>query len=120
MDKAQAINAFWNSFGLPAYDERTLPESVKMPYITYEVGTASLDEPIILSGNLWYNGNSWQAISQKATEIEEYIQTMIPIKIDTGRVFITKGTPFSTRLDEPEAPLVRRILINIGVEYLTN
>ena len=120
MDKAQAINAFWNSFGLPAYDERTLPDSVKMPYITYEVGTASLDEPIILSANLWYTGNSWQAISQKATEIEEYITTMTPIKIDTGRVFITKGTPFSSRYDEPEDRLVRRILINIGVEYLTN
>lgn len=120
MDKAQAINAFWNSFGLPAFDERTLPETAKMPYITFEVGTASLDEPIMLSANLWYRDESWKDISQKSDQIEEYIRKMTPIKIDTGRVYITRGAPFSSRFDEPEDRLVRRIMLNIGVEYLTN
>lgn len=120
MDKAQAINEFWNSFGLPAYDERTVPGFAQMPYITYELSTASLDEPILLSANLWYSSTSWQEISQKASQIEDYITRMTPIKIDSGRVYITKGTPFSSRLEEPEDRLVRRIMLNIGVEFLTN
>lgn len=120
MDKAQAINAFWNSFDLPAYDERTVPENVKMPYITYEMSTASLDEPILLSANLYYSDTGWKAITQKAKQIEAYIKAMVPIKIDEGRVFISTSAPFSQRLEEPEDHLIRRLLLNIYVEFLTN
>ena len=119
MDKAQAINAFWNRF-LPAYDERTVPDGISFPYISYEVGTAELDEPILLSANLWYRDSGWKAITDKTKEIARYIKTMTPIKVDNGRVYITKGVPFSQRMDEPDDPTIRRIILNINVEYLTS
>lgn len=120
MDKAQAINTFWNSFLLPAYDARTVPENINLPYITYDVSTAELDEPILLSASLWYRDTSWKSITEKADEIAQYIKQMTPIKVENGRVFITKGTPFSQRMDEPDDTTVRRILLNINVEFLTN
>ena len=39
MDKSQALNTFWNSFGIPAYDEYTVPDGTSIPYITYDTAT---------------------------------------------------------------------------------
>ena len=41
-NKWQAIDRFWNSFGIPAYDESSVPQGATMPYITYHAEVASL------------------------------------------------------------------------------
>ena len=121
MNKSQAIHNFWSGFGLTAYDETTVPDDAKMPYITYGVSTDSIGNPISLSGSLWYRTNSWKDISDKAEEIAEAIVTMDPpaIELDTGRLYITKGNPFAQRMTD-EDRTVRRMYINLRAEYLTN
>lgn len=121
MNKSQAIHNFWSGFGLTAYDETTVPDDAKMPYITYGVSTDSIGNPISLSGSLWYCTNSWKDISDKAEEIAEAIVTMDPpaIELDTGRLYITKGNPFAQRMTD-EDRTVRRMYINLRAEYLTN
>jgi hypothetical protein len=37
MNKSQALQSFWESFGIPAYNEYTVPDNAEMPYITYSV-----------------------------------------------------------------------------------
>lgn len=122
MTKEQSIHQFWSSFGLPAYDVNTVDDDAEMPYITYDVSTGSIDDFILLTGSLWYRSTSWNAITQKVHEIEEYLTTMSPptIKIDGGRAYFTKGTPFSQRMAEPGDDFVRRIYIQINAEFLTN
>lgn len=122
MWKEQAIHQFWSSFEIPAYDVNSVDEDAEMPYITYDVSTGSLDDPIFLSASLWYRSTSWAAITQKVHEIEEYLTTMNPpaIKIDDGRLYLTKGSPFSQRMAEPGDDFVRRIYIQINAEFLTN
>ena len=39
MTKAAAIYQFWNSFGLTAYEENTVPDDAAFPYITYQLVT---------------------------------------------------------------------------------
>ena len=118
MDKAQAINHFWNSFGLPAYDESTVPQNASMPRITYSVATDSLEGILNLSASLWYRTNSWQVITQKAAEIEKYLFGGKVIDIDTGKVWIVKGHPFAQRMMDPDDS-IRRMYLNIQVEFLT-
>lgn len=120
MDKAQALHYFWSSFGLPAWDENTVPESATLPYITYETSTDSFENTISLSASIWYRSMSWTEISRKAEEIAAHIANMYPqtIKIDNGRLYISKGTPFAQRMSDPDKN-IRRILINIEVEFLT-
>lgn len=119
MDKAQALTSFWNGFDLPAYDENSVPQDATMPYITFSVGTGSLDEDISLTASLWYYSNSWQAISRKADEISAGIglggKTM---KLDNGYLWIKRGTPFANRMEDINLG-VRRIAINITAEFLT-
>lgn len=121
MDKAQALHNFWSSFNLPAYDELTVPDDAVLPYITYEVKTDSFENRINLSASIWNRSTSWAAVEQKAAEIAQFIQKQNPctIRIDGGRMYVTKGSPFGQRMLDPSDNGVRRILLSIYVEFLT-
>lgn len=120
MDKAQAINSFWNSFGLPAYDENTVPKDAPMPRITYSVATDQLGSVIALSASIWYRSSSWKDITLKTKEIEKHLGEHggDVIKLDDGYVYLCKGTPFAQRMSDPDDS-IRRVYINIQAEFLT-
>lgn len=119
-DKAQAWNAFWNSFLLPAYDQNTVPSSAPLPYITYEYSESDFDRPVMLMASLWYRDSSWAAITQKSKEIFDFIGFGGTIlHYDGGAMWLKRGSPFSQRMDEPNDFSVRRILLNVELEDLT-
>ena len=117
MDKWNALDTFWNSFGIPAYDENTVPDSAVMPYITYESGIGSLGDKLNLNASIWYYSSSWAGASQKANEIENFIGGGSGVMYDGGRMWVTKGFTFAQRMNEPGSDLTRRILLQIEVEY---
>lgn len=121
MDKAQALQTFWESFGIPAYEQTTVPESATMPYITYSVSTDSLDNVVNMYASVWYHSTSWKDISEKTEQIARYIVSMNPpsIKFDGGRLYIAKGTPFAQRMADPNDDMIRRMYLNIQAEYLS-
>lgn len=119
MDKVQAIHNFWSQFGLPAYDENSVPDDAVMPYVTYTVATDSLDQPVALSGNLWYRSNSWKEITLKSEEIAKAVaeKGFYSTKLNNGYVWITKGSPFAQRMTDTDP--IKRIYINLMAEFLT-
>lgn len=123
MDKAQAIDKFWNSFGIPAFDQYTIPDDKRnvFPRITYSVYMDNFDRPVVMNASLWYKSKSWKEITQKTDEISKAIEEAYPITkaIDDGRLYITKGTPWAQRMDDPEDDNIRRMYLTIQVEYLT-
>lgn len=120
MDKAQALHTFWSGFGIPAYDENSVPDDAVMPYITYTVATDSIDNPVPLTASIWYDSTAWDTISQKAEEVAETVgkQGHLSIPVDGGYLYMTKGTPFIQRMPDT-SDTVKRIYINIMVEFLT-
>ena len=122
MDRFQALQSFWSSFGLPAYDENTVPNGdskPSMPYITYDATITDFGTPAVMSGSLWYYGSSWSQITTKFTEVESSIGRggkILPI--DGGAIWIKKGSPFAQRVSDTN-DMVRRIFINIEAEYIT-
>ena len=122
MTKAQAIHNFWSSFGLTAYDETTVPDDAPFPYITYSVETDSFDNTVMANASLWYRTYSWKDISEKAEDIARAIVKMNPptIKIDGGRLYISKGVPFSQRMKEESDDAIRRIILNVNFEFMTD
>ena len=119
MTKGQAIQKFWEGFGLPAYDENTVPQDAQLPYITYGVVTDSFQNMVLLHGSLWYRSTSWKDISEKAEQIAAAIGYGYVIKkIDGGYLYITKGTPFAQRMSDEDSA-IRRIYINLNAEFLT-
>ena len=120
MNKTQAVQEFWSSFGIPAYDESTVPDDAKMPYITYSVSTGAMGNGLLWSASLWYRTKSWRDIELKALAIAESLGRYgyHNIRIDDGYLILTQGTPFSQRVPD-EDDSVRRIYINVMAEYLT-
>jgi len=122
-DKEAALHEFWNSFGWAARDENTVPDDAMTRYddgyITYNVATASFDEPVPLYANLWRHDTSWAAITQKANEISAaigYGGKLVPFV--GGAIWICRGKPFSQRMAD-EDDTTRRIYINIMAEFLS-
>lgn len=123
MDKEQALHKFWSGFGLTAYDENTVPDNALTTnggkYLTYNVATASLDEPTPLYANLWYKSSSWAEITVKANEIAGAIgRGGTIVSFDGGYIWICRGTPFSQRMPDDD-DTIRRIYINVMAEYLS-
>lgn len=121
MDKYQALHSFWSSFSLPAYDQYSVPDGAKLPYLTYEAATGSIGDVVNLTASLWYRDTGWAAVSQKAQEIADYIESMYPmtLPLDTGRLFLTRGTPWSQRMNDPDDDGIRRVRLNVQAEFLT-
>ena len=120
MDKWQALQTFWSSFGLKAYDENTVSASAVMPYITYEAATGAIEDNVLLAASLWYRSTSWADISKKADEIAREIGlggAVVPY--DGGALWIKTGAPFSQRMSEPNDDGVRRKYLNIQAEFIS-
>ena len=122
-DKEQALHDFWSGFGLTAYDENSVPDNAMSiengHYLTYNVSTAALDEPLPLTASLWYRDMSWAAITQKANAISEAIGlggVLVPYA--GGAIWICRGSTFSQRLADDDNT-IRRIYLNVMAEYLS-
>lgn len=121
MNKATAINNFWNSFDIPAYEENTVPDNATYPYITYSKAFDVIGNSIPLDASLWYRSSSWSAVHRKYEEIAERINKngYVNIPIDNGRMLIYAGSPFGQPLPDDD-DMIKRISVNILVEFLTN
>lgn len=126
MDKWQTLQQFWESFGLPAYDEQTTFTEGTMPnypHITYEARIGIINQTVSLTASLWYRSDSWEAISKKADEILAYIVNLRkPLQIDGGYfwVKIPETTPFAQRMASGSTDdKVKRIYLTAEAEYIT-
>lgn len=125
MNKYQAIQAFWESFGWAAYNENTVPDNAleinNNRYITYETATDSIGNYLRLSAALWHRSTSWTTVHAKAEEIANYIENIMPpsLPIDNGRMVVRKGTPFAQDVGDEDITIRHTVLL-IDVEFLIN
>lgn len=119
MDKEQAYNAFWNSFGLKAYDGTSVPEGTLMPYITYEAAEDDFGHSLALTASVWYRSTSWTDAVAKVHEIEAEIgRSGKIVPYQNGAFWIKKASPWAQRLSEENDDSVRRINLNLEVEFI--
>lgn len=124
MSIEQAINDFWNSFGVIAFheysvpDERQLIEMGLQPYprITYSLQTNDFGTPTTMTASVWDRSTSWKSTSELRDQIINRIKDG-GVKINNGKIWIKTGEPNSSPLSDPDDTL-KRIVINIEVEYL--
>lgn len=120
MTKAAAIYQFWNSFGLTAYEENSVPDEAAFPYITYQLVTDSFDREIPLTASLWYRSESWTAINAKTEEISQKISRGGKIiSCDDGAIWLKRGQPFAQSMGDESDNLIKRKYLNITAEFMT-
>jgi hypothetical protein len=131
MNKQQAYNAFWSGFGVLAFEENAVPDDAtidelvksgaapsKYPYITYQVLTGDLDDAFMPTASIWDNNTSWKRIDLLTNEISEYIARMTPIKLDTGRMFISGLTSQHMAMEDDITK--KRNVLTVNVEFFTS
>ena len=120
MTKAAAIFRFWNSFGLTAYEENSVPDDAAFPYITYQLVTDSFDREIPLTASIWYRSESWAGINAKTDEISQRISRGGKIiSCDGGAIWLKRGQPFAQSMGDESDDLIKRKYLNITAEFVT-
>ena len=118
MDKWQSLQTFWESFGIPAYDESSVPDNAVMPYITYTAEASGFETILLLTASIWYHSRSWIEVSQKADQIAQTLASYYLVKMDGGYLFLTQGSPFAQRMKDDDDS-VKRIFLNVMAEFFT-
>lgn len=125
MDNFAALQTFWESFGVDAYDEQTYfteGTTPAFPHITYESVSGTFASQKLLSGYLWDKSESWVWLKQKAEQIKQEIGSGITYKVDDGVIWfrIPEATPFAQIIPSgSDNDRVKRILLYVEVEFLT-
>lgn len=122
--KASALYDFWASFGLPAYEQNSVPtgeNAPAFPYITYSVTIDSEGETVSLDASLWYRGTSWAACEAKLEEVSLALmdKKRCILLCDGGAIILRKGTPFANNMGDPEDNLIKRKVLNVEAMYVT-
>ena len=117
MTKDEALQSFFEKFGIPAYPEGTEPKNVQMPYLTYAPTFDSIGQQVSIPVNLWCRTESEAVPNAKAQEIAKLLPMYVAC--DGGAILLTRGTPWCQAMTLPEASNIKRRYINIVAEYLT-
>lgn len=119
MNAMQALQAFWEEFNIPVYDEDTVPDNAEFPYITYEATSDFFNSEVAQTANIYYRSTSWAAVTQKEQEIAEKItRGGIFRHFDGGALWIKRATPWAQRMGDQYDDMIRRIVLNYTVEFI--
>ena len=123
MTKEAALYNFWSMFGLPAYEENSVPsgeDGAEFPYITYQVVTDSFGNDVALTGSVWYKSTSWKEANAKAQEISNVLSRGgVTIACDGGIIWLRRGVPFAQSMGDDSDDLIKRKYINLVAEFMT-
>lgn len=121
MTKQAALLEFFSSFGIDAYPNTAVTDDAALPYLTYEVKSASfggLPVPIIVK--LYYYTDSEAIPSKKAEEISRFIgEEGAAIRCDDGLIMVYKGDPFCINLEDETDSTIKLRYINLVLKFYT-
>lgn len=119
MTKMQTLHAFWSGFTWDAYDENSVPESASLPYITYEASSDDFGNNLNLTASIWDRSSSWATVTDKEQDISDFIgRGGRMVAYDDGAMWIRRGSPWAQRMNEPSDDSIRRIVLNVVIEFM--
>jgi hypothetical protein len=122
MDKYEAIYNFFELFGLPVYEENSVPTDdplPEFPYLTYESSASYGDAEIQLTFSIWYRDTGMDAIDAKAQEISQKIRGLAVVDCDEGSILIRPAESFIQSMNDDSDPLIKRKLFTVYAKFIT-
>lgn len=117
MNREQAFDSFWNSFGVVAYDENSVPNDAPVKKLTYDLVINGFGIPTAITVNIYDISTSWKSVTDILHDIEHRISCGgATIKFDNGVIWLKEGTPFAQRFGD-DNDTIRRIIVNIEIEF---
>jgi hypothetical protein len=124
MTKESCIYGFISGFGPAAYEASAVPtggDAPAFPYTTYSLPIGAFGEELSMTVSLWYRSYSWAEALAKADEISRRIgRSGVMLPCDGGGIWIRRGVPFAQTMGDPADDMIKRVYINLTVEYITN
>lgn len=128
MNKWEVQQAYWESFGLRAFNEQTVPATIPdddgdmvplvPPYITYEPAIGSINETVPISAKVWYYGTSNAEVTNKVTEMEPNVNRVL--EYDGGVLKVRKAERWARQAPEdPTDEQIRAIELNVEMEFIS-
>lgn len=115
MNRFEAIYCYFSGFGLPAYEENSVPENAPLPYLTYELKTDLFGYTVNFCCSLWYRSQSWAEINAKTDEISRKTGNGgIFLQCDDGKIWLKRGSPFAVSMGDY---LIKRKILTFSAEF---
>lgn len=109
---AAALNAYANSFNLPAYTAESLPKDAELPYITYPLNVPEWTEKASFYFQIWYRTRSNEQPLTKADEILADIGEGKILEATDGHIVIWPETPAVQLLVDGD---IRSAYLNLSI-----
>lgn len=121
MTKEQSFFEFFSRFGVPAYDENSVPtgkDAPVFPYITYSVSYDLFNFPVAINASIWDRDTSWKNISEVEQKIVDLVSRGCYQRTDGGAILLTAGSPLSQHMGDETDQLIKRVYMNITAEFI--
>ena len=119
-DRWEAQYGFWASFGIPAYEESSVPDRDELQrlgitnYITYQPMSAGFDRDTSGGASIWTRSDSWYQADTLADTIEARLKNGGEVVPYTGgMMWITAEAPFAQNLGDPDDDKIKRKVLNV-------
>ena len=121
MDSYEALYKFWSSFGIPAYEENSVPtggDYPAYPYITYEAPMGGFNADIFANGYIWTRSNSCLTADSLALQIHERLKNGGELWLfDGGSLWITAEDNFASNMGDQSDNLIKRKILSVVLHY---
>lgn len=125
LTKIEAIYQFFAGFGVPAFEQNSVPDGKDRPaypYITYELRPdrfGDYDTSVMFS--VWDDNNSIERVVSISDSIARSLGRIGKVlKCDGGYVLMIADTPFCDIRAEESARTIKRALCSVKMRYYTN
>ncbi len=127
MTKSERFYSFFSSFGIPAYEENSVPadaDGIKNgePYLTYEFTEDTFDgDDININAQLFDKDSSWLFLDSLTSSISDYIGRQGKVlPVDNGYILVMRGTPFAQNRKESADGTVKCKVLTFIVRFYTS
>lgn len=119
-DRWQALSEFWNSFGVTAYEENSVPDAddVTFPYITYQAAASPFGGRYAANASIWTRSTSWLEADTLSDAIEARLKNGGEVvRYAGGIIWITAEDTFSQSMGDPGDDRVKRKLLSVVYHF---
>ena len=112
---------FWSGFGVPAFEENSVPsggDRPDFPYITFPAVTSEFDSDYPVIASIWTRSSSWVSAIRVADLIKAAVKNGGEcIHYDEGLLWVSMRQPFTTCMGDPNDSEVKRMLVYVTLHF---
>lgn len=120
VDRWQAQYNFWSSFGVPAYEQNSVPDldDVVFPFITYEASESRFNGDVLTTASIYTRSTSWAKADELADAVFDRLKDGgATVSFTGGLIWITAEPTFAKSMGDPDDDRIKRKLLTVVLHF---